>query len=150
MKCINAMAALTELGLLNNQRLYELVQETSPYLAHPNLWVRHSVAGFISTTGKCLSTLDVQCKIMPNIQEYMKYPIIQIDKPELLLESLHAPVSRGVFDSVVKFSDMNTLMDAFESKKRSRQSIEIGRLLMRKESPDMQPQIKIVSIKLSS
>lgn len=80
MKSINAMAALTELGLLNKFSLTELVADTACFLVHPNLWIRQAVAGFISTVANTLSVLDVQCKVMPSLTPYMKYSLIQIDK----------------------------------------------------------------------
>lgn len=74
------MTALTELGLMTKTALCEMVSECSCFLVHPNLWIRQAVVGFITTTTKTLSVLDVQCKIMTNLKIYMKYPLIQIDK----------------------------------------------------------------------
>lgn len=74
------MSSLTELGLINKPFLFELIGECSPFLVHPNLWIRQAVAGFISNTCRMLSVLDVQCKIMPNVSPYMEYSLIQIDK----------------------------------------------------------------------
>lgn len=74
------MSALTELGLIKKTILFELIGECSPFLVHPNLWIRQSVAGFVSNASRTLSVLDVQCKIMPNISPYLQYSIIQIDK----------------------------------------------------------------------
>ena len=79
-KSINAMSALNELGLLTKPALCEMVSECSCFLVHPNLWIRQAVVGFITTTTRALSVLDVQCKIIPNLSMYMKYPLIQIDK----------------------------------------------------------------------
>lgn len=39
-KAINAMSALTELGLLHKSALYELLKDTACFLIHPNLWIR--------------------------------------------------------------------------------------------------------------
>lgn len=74
------MSSLTELGLVNKPALAELISEVACFLVHPNLWVRHAVVGFVTTTAKTLSLLDVQCKVMPNLSPYMKYSLIQIDK----------------------------------------------------------------------
>lgn len=79
-KSINAMAALTDLNLIRKPALCELISECSPFLVHPNLWVRQAVAGFLSSAARSLSILDVQCKIMPHIKGYMKHSLIQIDK----------------------------------------------------------------------
>jgi hypothetical protein len=39
------MANLTELDLLQKAALYELLKDTTPYLLHPNLWIRQATAG---------------------------------------------------------------------------------------------------------
>lgn len=74
------MSSLTELGLITKPSLCELVAECSCFLVHPSLWVRQAVAGFLSTAANSISVLDVQCKIMPLLNIYMKYPLIQIDR----------------------------------------------------------------------
>jgi len=44
-RCIGAMASLTEIDLLQKAALYELLKDTTPYLLHPNLWIRQATAG---------------------------------------------------------------------------------------------------------
>ncbi|KAJ8984785.1 hypothetical protein NQ317_003698 [Molorchus minor] len=122
------MAALTELGLLSKQALCELVTECSYFLVHPSLWVRQAVVGFISTAARTLSLLDVQCKIMPHLALYMKYPLIQIDRPELLLDSLVSPIPRYVYDSVVTFSDIDVLLDILKERNSIRDCVNTGKV----------------------
>lgn len=80
MKAIHAMAALTELGLITKQQLRELISECAILLVHPNLWIRHAVVALICAASSWLSPLDVQCKIVPVVSPFMKYPLIQIEK----------------------------------------------------------------------
>nr|XP_008197837.1 PREDICTED: phosphoinositide 3-kinase regulatory subunit 4 isoform X2 [Tribolium castaneum] len=127
-KSINAMSALTELGLLTKSSLCEMVSECSCFLVHPNLWIRQAVVGFITTTTKALSILDVQCKIIPNLSGYMKYPLIQIDKPELLLESLDNPIPRNIYDSVVTYTELDVLVRMLKDRKYAREAANIGRV----------------------
>ncbi|XP_044262700.1 phosphoinositide 3-kinase regulatory subunit 4 isoform X2 [Tribolium madens] len=127
-KSINAMSALTELGLLTKSALCEMVSECACFLVHPNLWIRHAVVGFITTTTKSLSILDVQCKIIPNLSIYMKYPLIQIDKPELLLDSLDNPIPRNIYDSVVTYPDLDNLLRMLKDRKFARDAANIGRV----------------------
>ena len=39
------MASLTQIDLLQKAELYELLKDTTPYLLHPNLWIRQATAG---------------------------------------------------------------------------------------------------------
>ncbi|KAF5307655.1 hypothetical protein FQR65_LT06710 [Abscondita terminalis] len=127
-KSIHAMSALTELGLITKPNLCELVSECSCFLVHPSLWVRQAVAGFVATSAKVLSVLDVQCKVMPLLSTYMKYPLIQIDRPELLLESLVSPIPRTVYDNVIKYSDIQLLLDTLKERQSARLIANSGRI----------------------
>ncbi|KAF3421311.1 hypothetical protein E2986_10341 [Frieseomelitta varia] len=119
-KAINAMATLTELGLLHKSALYQLLHETMVFLVHPNLWIRHATVGFISTAARTLNLVDVQCKVQSMIQSYLKHPLIQIEKEILLLEALVSPIPRIVYDSVVKYNDVEELFQVLEQRQAAR------------------------------
>ncbi|XP_015117187.1 phosphoinositide 3-kinase regulatory subunit 4 [Diachasma alloeum] len=125
-KAINAMATLTELGLLHKPALYQLLSETVVFLVHPNLWIRHATVGFISAAARTLNLVDVQCKVQVMIQQYLKYSLIQIEKEVLLLEALVPPIPRVVFDSVIKYNDIDELIRAFEERKAARSKAITG------------------------
>ncbi|XP_051157774.1 phosphoinositide 3-kinase regulatory subunit 4 isoform X2 [Leptopilina boulardi] len=119
-KAINAMATLTELGLLHKSALYSLLSETVIYLVHPNLWIRHATVGFISAAARTLNIVDVQCKVQTIIMPYLKHPIIQIEKEILLLEALVGPIPRVVYDSIIKYNDVEELFRTFEQRQIAR------------------------------
>ncbi|XP_033210037.1 phosphoinositide 3-kinase regulatory subunit 4 isoform X2 [Belonocnema kinseyi] len=125
-KAINAMATLTELGLLHKSALYPLLSETVVYLVHPNLWVRHATVGFISAAARTLNVVDVQCKVQTMIQSYLKHPLIQIEKEILLLEALVPPIPRVVYDSVIKYNDVEELFRVFEQRQVARTKATTG------------------------
>ncbi|XP_018329607.1 phosphoinositide 3-kinase regulatory subunit 4 [Agrilus planipennis] len=127
-KSINAMSFLTELGLITKPSLCELVSECSSFLVHPGLWIRLAVVGFVCTVAKNLSILDVQCKVMPILSMYMKYPLIQIERPELVLESLVGPIPRSVFDNVIKYSDIDLLFETLKERQNARFLVNSGRV----------------------
>ncbi|XP_012287746.1 phosphoinositide 3-kinase regulatory subunit 4 isoform X2 [Orussus abietinus] len=119
-KAINAMATLTELGLLHKSALYQLLSETVVFLVHPNLWVRHAIVGFISAAARTLNLVDVQCKVQTMIQPYLRHSLIQLEKEVLLLEALVPPIPRIVYDSVVKYSDVEELFQVLEQRQVAR------------------------------
>ncbi|XP_011497042.1 PREDICTED: phosphoinositide 3-kinase regulatory subunit 4 [Ceratosolen solmsi marchali] len=119
-KAINAMATLTELGLLHKSALYQLLLETVVFLVHPNLWIRHATVGFISAAARTLNIVDVQCKVQPMIQPYLKNHLIQIETEVLLLEALISPIPHIVFDSVIKYHDIEELFHVFEQRQAAR------------------------------
>lgn len=125
-KAIRATTALTELGLLQKTGLTEFISECACYLNHPNLWIRHEICGLISTASQKLSPLDVQCKIMPSIANHLKCSLIQVENTELLLDCLHPPIPRNIFDAIVKFNDINQLIEILRERKIARNKVNEG------------------------
>lgn len=125
-KAINAMATLTALGLLHKSALYQLLSETMIFLVHPNLWIRHATVGFISAAARTLNVVDVQCKVQTMLQPYLKHSLIQIEKEILLLEALVPPISRIVYDSVVKYNDVEELFQVLEQRQAVRAKAVMG------------------------
>lgn len=119
-KAIRAVTILIELGHIRKPTVTEIVYETACYLCHPNLWVRHEICGMISTTARNLSAIDVQCKIMPAIGRFLKAPLIQVEKPHILLDCLQPPIPRQIFDSVLRFQDIHRFVEALEERVRTR------------------------------
>lgn len=121
-KAIRATTALTSLGLIQKPALSEFIIECACYLNHPNLWTRHEVCGLISSAAKEFGAIDVQCKIMPAIINHLKSPLIQVEKPEILMDCLQSPIPRNIFDSVVRFSELDSFFVLLEERKQARES----------------------------
>lgn len=64
--------------------------------------------------------VDVQCKVQTMLQPYLKHSLIQIEKEILLLEALVSPISRIVYDSVVKYNDVEELFQILEQRQAAR------------------------------
>ncbi|KAH8293534.1 hypothetical protein KR054_001369 [Drosophila jambulina] len=127
-KAIRAVTILIELGHIKKPAVTEIVKETACYLCHPNLWVRHEICGMIATTARNLSAIDVQCKIMPAIGAFLKVPLIQVEKPHILLDCVQPPVPRQIFDSVLRFQDIHHFFGALEARARVRSQTRQGAL----------------------
>lgn len=54
------------------------------------------------------------------LQPYLKHSLIQIEKEILLLEALVPPISRIVYDSVVKYNDVEELFQVLEQRQAVR------------------------------
>ncbi|XP_070507478.1 phosphoinositide 3-kinase regulatory subunit 4 [Chironomus tepperi] len=119
-KAIRATTALTEIGLLQKTSLIDFINEIACFLNHPNLWIRHEICGLISMAAKMLTPLDVQCKIMPSVAPHLKCPLIQIEKIELLLDSLNPAIPRSVYETVLKFNDIPQFIEILKERKQAR------------------------------
>lgn len=57
---------------------------------------------------------------------YLKHPIIQIEKEILLLEALVGPIPRVVYDTVIKYNDVEELFRTFEQRQIARAKASTG------------------------
>lgn len=60
------------------------------------------------------------------IQPYLKHPLIQIEKEILLLEALVPSIPRIVYDSVVKYNDVEELFQVLEQRQAVRTKAVTG------------------------
>ncbi|XP_050074643.1 phosphoinositide 3-kinase regulatory subunit 4 [Anopheles maculipalpis] len=120
-KAIHATTVLVELGLIQKQGTIEFIDECACYLAHPNLWIRHEVVELIATAARILTAIDVQCKIRPSIAVHLRFPLIEITCPELLLDCLLPPIPRNIYDAVLRFGpDIAPLVGVLCERKAAR------------------------------
>lgn len=127
-KAVRATTALTELDLIQKTQLIDFIKACGSYLNHPNLWIRHEVGGLISTAALKLSPLDVQCKVMPSIVNHLKYQLIQVERPELLLDCLQKPLSRSIYDAVLRFNEIEHFMEILKERRLMRERVIQGQL----------------------
>ncbi|XP_014259628.1 phosphoinositide 3-kinase regulatory subunit 4 [Cimex lectularius] len=119
-KAINATTVLTELSLLHKNALYLLLEETAPFLVHPNLWIRQAVVGFICALAQTLNMVDVQCKVMSEVEPYLKHKVIQLQNEVIVLNALKPCIPRTVFDSLIKCSELNLLLQTLAERHSAR------------------------------
>jgi phosphoinositide-3-kinase regulatory subunit 4 len=98
---IHSLAELATLGLLSTNTIYELITVIGRFTMHPNIWIRESAVGFLSSGTRFLSPATIKCMIVPLVKPYLKAGI----EPELselsLLDLLRRPLSRSVFDQAL-------------------------------------------------
>ncbi|KAJ8710702.1 hypothetical protein PYW08_009217 [Mythimna loreyi] len=125
-KALRATTNLAELGLLPKQALCDLVAESAVFLAHPNLWIRHEVCGLVSCVASLLNPIDVHCKILPLVWPHLKHKLIQVERAELLLESLAEPIPRKVLDAVLRHGDVDRLVHTLRERRNTRLKVKQG------------------------
>ncbi|XP_064461325.1 phosphoinositide 3-kinase regulatory subunit 4-like [Ornithodoros turicata] len=127
-KTLRAMTELTEKGLFRKQMLYELTSETVALIFHPNRWIRQYTVGFICAVTRCLSLADIQCKLKPMLQPFLKHPVVEVDKEVVLLSLTCAPLPRPVFDYLIKFSHLQSLLESLCERQILRSIVRPGHL----------------------
>lgn len=94
---LHSLANMSELGLLQRSRTWELVDVVARFTMHPNIWIREAAAMFLSSSTLFLSEGDNECIVLPLIRPYLKTYISKFSELDLL-ENLKKPLSRSVLD----------------------------------------------------
>ncbi|KAK2148717.1 hypothetical protein LSH36_486g02011 [Paralvinella palmiformis] len=115
-KTLRALAALTELNLLQKAILQELINEVVPFLSHPNLWIRHGAAGFVAAVARILNIADVHCKLVPAVAFYLKQMVIQMDKEVLLLNALKDSIPRPIYDYILRSQQIDQIFEVLQDR----------------------------------
>ncbi|KAK3857919.1 hypothetical protein Pcinc_035857 [Petrolisthes cinctipes] len=107
---IEAMTSLTELGLFPTHLQCDLLAASAPLLIHPNLWIRQAVVGLVGVVSSLFPLVDVQTAVVARVQPFLVKPLLQIDREVCILSSLRPPVTREVYDALVKSGDVGQVL----------------------------------------
>ena len=53
---------------------------TSAVSRFQNMWVRYGAVGFIAAVARTLNVADVHCNLLPQLQPFLKQPVVQVDQ----------------------------------------------------------------------
>jgi len=139
-RAITAMSDLAVQGLLEKVAIFDMMRVTAPFLLHSNLWVRQATAGLVAALASRLDTVDVQVKVGSLVAPFLRQPMVQVDKPALLLAHLKEPVPRPVLEQVIKFGDTMGLLAVLEERQTARRLVRgTGQQVT---YPDLSPQLR--------
>ncbi|KAI9828068.1 MAG: Serine/threonine-protein kinase [Thelocarpon impressellum] len=103
-KVIRSFANMALLGLFQRSKTWELIDIVVRFTMHPNLWIRAAAASFVSSATSFLSLADRICIVAPLLQPYLKSTVADDFSEVRLLDTLHKPLSRPVFDLAVSWA----------------------------------------------
>ena len=119
-RTITAMSDLVAQGLLEKVAIYDMLRLTTPFLLHPNLWMRQATAGLVAAVAGKLDRVDIQVKLASIVSPFLKQTLIQIESPHLLLAHCCDPLERPVLDQVVRCPDCPSLLLLLEERQTQR------------------------------
>ena len=102
-RAVTAMADLVSQGLLEKVATFDMMRSTVPFLLHSNLWVRHASVGLVAALASRLDTVEVQVKLGSMLAAYIRQPLVQVERPALLLGQLREHVPRAVLEQVLRY-----------------------------------------------
>lgn len=75
-----------------------------------------------------LDVVDVQCKILPVMKPYLKHSVILVNQEELILNTLKDPLPRNIYDTVVKCSIVEALVELLGNRKKAKTIANTGHI----------------------
>ncbi|CUA77390.1 phosphoinositide-3-kinase, regulatory subunit 4, p150 [Rhizoctonia solani] len=123
-RVLSSLTSLSELGLFQKMRIWELLSATVPFLYHPSIWVRQGAVAFITSSTKLLPPTDVWCILYPGLRQALRADIRAITERSLL-STLKPPLSRQVFEAAISWamkSDKSAFWRGQTSKLKSKES----------------------------
>ncbi|CAO0789210.1 unnamed protein product [Mucor circinelloides] len=109
---LNSLTSLSDLGLFQKMKIWELTSIIWPLICHPNAWIRNAAVGFISSSVKHLPKTDLWCIIYPMIRPFLRSDISQVTE-ESLLENIETPISRQVYEQSINWATKATVKSKF-------------------------------------
>lgn len=80
---------------------------------------------------------------MPAVTPHLRFPLIQVERIELLLDCLQPPIPRNIYDSVIKFPGIAQLMEILKERKLARAKAGVDGIA---QCSEMSQAIKNVSV----
>ena len=152
-RTISAISDLVTHGLLEKVSVFDILKMTSPFLLHPNLWIRQATAGLVAAVAGKLDNVDIQVKLSIIVSPFLKSSLIQVDTPHLLLSHATEPVPRTVLEAVVKYSDTQSLLAVLEERQTARKLARIsggtGTVIQQPVYPEMTSQLRTTFARLA-
>ena len=69
-----------------------------------------------------LNPVDVQCRLAAILDPYVRHQVVRLDDESLLLEALQPPISRGIWDNVIKCNEIQLLWSTLAERLETRKS----------------------------
>ncbi|OUM51156.1 hypothetical protein BVG19_g243 [[Candida] boidinii] len=100
---LRVFTELTKLGLIEKNRLWDIIRSTAKLLLHPNQWIRQSTLCLIIAVSENITLADIYCMLYPLIRPFFQYEVADFSW-ETLFACTHKPINRSVFNLAKKWS----------------------------------------------
>ncbi|GAA5903427.1 ubiquitin-binding serine/threonine protein kinase VPS15 [Sporobolomyces salmoneus] len=102
-KVLETLTILASRRLLAKSKTWELVQSTSGFLCHPNIWIREGTATFLATVSTLLQPTDRWCIFYPIVKRLLRADVKDITALSLL-DNAREPLPRMIFEAAVSWA----------------------------------------------
>ncbi|GAA5975499.1 hypothetical protein JCM5350_002632 [Sporobolomyces pararoseus] len=102
-RVLETLTTLASRRLLAKSKIWELVQSTSGFLCHPNIWIREGTASFLATVSTLLQPTDRWCIFYPIVKRLLRADVKEITALSLL-DNAREPLPRMIFETAVTWA----------------------------------------------
>uniref|UniRef100_A0A914MAF7 non-specific serine/threonine protein kinase n=1 Tax=Meloidogyne incognita TaxID=6306 RepID=A0A914MAF7_MELIC len=103
--------------LLSSSVIFNILPDVVPFLIHPNKWLRVIAVNILTVLESSFSIADIYCKLVPLLQPFLKEQLIRLNCFDLIYETLEQPISRQIWDLLLKEHHSFELISAIEERK---------------------------------
>lgn len=79
-----SLSTLSELGLVPRSRIWELLDCTTGFICHPNIWIRQASAGLVASLSRSLDQADVWSALYPPLRKLLRSDLATITETGIL------------------------------------------------------------------
>ncbi|KAK6060953.1 HEAT repeat protein [Cooperia oncophora] len=102
---IHCIIVLVETGVLGRNEMLELLEDTLPFLSHPNEWIRVTVVELLIVLDSRWSLADVHCRLLPLVRPYLQdSSLLRLNNKLVVLTCLKSPIPRDVWKKVTEMN----------------------------------------------
>ncbi|KAG5438557.1 hypothetical protein PCANB_002661 [Pneumocystis canis] len=105
-KVISSLTTLTELGLFQKSVTWNLLVILIKFMLHPNVSIRIESIKFVIANIKWLGKADIYYILYSLIRPFLRCDIVDITET-MLLENLHSPIPRFLYDAAITWAMRN-------------------------------------------
>ncbi|GAA6060755.1 hypothetical protein JCM10212_006735 [Sporobolomyces blumeae] len=102
-RVLESLTHLAERRLLAKSKIWDLVQQTSGFLCHPDIWIREGAATFLATVSTLLQPTDRWCIFYPVVKRLLRADVKEITELALL-DNAREPLPRVIFEAAVSWA----------------------------------------------
>ncbi|GAA5934969.1 ubiquitin-binding serine/threonine protein kinase VPS15 [Sporobolomyces koalae] len=102
-RTLETLTVLVQQRLLAKAKVWDLVQTTSGFLCHPNIWIREGTATFLATVSTLLQQTDRWCIFYPIVKRLLRADVKEVSALSLL-DNAREPLPRVIFEAAVTWA----------------------------------------------
>ncbi|KAJ1353124.1 hypothetical protein KIN20_009686 [Parelaphostrongylus tenuis] len=110
---IHCITVLIETAVLGRKEVLELLEDTLPFLSHPNEWIRFMVIELLVLLDSRWTLADTLCRLLPMVRPYLSdTTLLRLNNKLVILSCLKSPIPRDIWKKVTEMTPEQT--EAFQ------------------------------------